>query len=193
MDQQLQGIKIYGMTEYTRQQIIFRCHPNYRNEGLWYDYAMFAWEQPTNPKYINSGAKAKPDWNKEVLYQGVTTESSLLTNDVILIPAKIHCFVEDQHGQLFAIIHSCLENSSKMSVLTYRWQLEFVKDKPVTASFKPHDCRIDTTELTPVYWSVSVDTLQKHCLMIPYKSDAKSRFMMQVVAQDKWWESFTTV
>src|SRR5688572_3071973 len=152
-----------------------------QNEGPWYDYAMFAWEQPANSKNTKSGGKAKPDWNREVLHQGVTTESSLLTNNVILIPAKIQCFVEDQHGKMFAIIHSCLENSSKMSVLTYRWQLEYLKDKPVTASFKPHDCRIDATQLTPVYRSVSVDTLQKHCLMIPYKMGGKSQFIMQIV------------
>ena len=167
LEQQLQGIKVHGMTEYTRQWIIFRCHPNYRNEGAWYDYAMFAWEQPTNSKNTKTNAKAQIDWNKEVLHQGVTTENSLITNDVILIPAKIQCFVENQHGKMFAIIHSYLENSSKMSVLTYRWQLEYMKDKPVTASFRPHDCIIDTAKLTPTYWSLSLDTLQKDCLMIP--------------------------
>ena len=44
LEEQLQGIKVQGLTEYTRQGITFRCHPNYRNEGLWYDYAMFAWK-----------------------------------------------------------------------------------------------------------------------------------------------------
>src|SRR5687768_11468770 len=102
MEQQLQGIKVHRMTEYTRQRIIFRCHANYRNEGPWYNYAMFAWEQPANSKNTKSGGKAKLDWNKEVLHQDVTTESSLLTTDVILIPVKIPCFVEDQHGKMFA-------------------------------------------------------------------------------------------
>ena len=80
-----------------------------------------------------------------------------------------------------------------MSVLTYRWQLEYLKDKPVTASYKPHECGIDASKLTPVYCAVSVDTLQKHCLMIPYDTNEKSRFLMQVVDQNKWWESFSTV
>src|SRR6478735_153862 len=111
----------------------------------------------------------------------------------MLIPAKIQCFIEDHNGNLFAIIHSCLENCSKMSVLTYRWQLEFTKDKPVAASFKPHECAIDTSKLTPIYRSVSVDTLQKHCLMIPYDATGQGRFLMQVVDQNKWWESFCSV
>jgi hypothetical protein len=193
LEQQLQGIKVQGLTEYTRQQITFRCHPNYRNEGPWYDYAMFAWEQPLNQNITMLGNKGQPDWNKEVLHQPVATENSLLTSDVMLIPAKIHCLIEDHNGKMFALIHSCLDNSRKMSVLTYRWQLEFLKDKPVSASYKPHDCGIDASTLTPVYRLVSVDTLQKHCLMIPYDTNKKSRFLMQVVDQDKWWESFTTV
>ena len=76
--------------------------------------------------------KGEPDWNKEVLQQPVTTENSLITHDIQLIPAKILCFVEDHNGKMFAIIHSCLENCSKMSVLTYRWQLEFSTDNPMS-------------------------------------------------------------
>src|SRR5687768_6009183 len=113
MDQQLQGIKVHGITEYTRQQITFICHPNYRNEGAWYDYA-FAWEQPLNSKITKASNKGHPDWNKEVLHQFVATETSQFTSDVLLIPAKIHCFIENHDGKMFAIIHSCLANSSKM-------------------------------------------------------------------------------
>jgi hypothetical protein len=191
--EQQTGIEVQGFTEYTRQGVTFRCHPNYRNEGPWYDYAMFAWEQPLSSKISKSSSKGKTDWNKEVLHQPVITENSIPTNDVLLIPAKILCFVEDHNKNMHAIIHSCLENSSKMSVLTYRWQLEYLQDQPVSASFKPHECDIDTTKLTPVYRSVSVDTLQKHCLMMPYLGRCKSRFLMHIVDQDKWWESFSSV
>ena len=192
-EQQLQGVKVQGFTEYTRQQVTFRCHPNYRNEGPWYDYAMFAWEQPLKSKSVKDSIKVTSDWNKEILHQPVTTENSHLTSDVLLIPAQILCFIEDHSGKLHAIIHSCLENVSKMSVLTYRWQLEFLKDKPVSASFKPLDCDIDASKLKPVHCSVSVNTLQKHCLMLPYEGMAKGCFLMQVVDQDIWWESFTSV
>ena len=95
LEQQLQGVKVQGMTEYTRQGITFRCHPNYRSEGPWYDYAMFAWEQPLDSKKAKSSSKGKMDWNKEVHHQPVATQNSDSTNDVILIPAKILCFVEN--------------------------------------------------------------------------------------------------
>jgi hypothetical protein len=49
-EQHLQGVKVQGLTEYTRQQVTFRCHPNYRNEGQGYDHAMLAWEQFLNSK-----------------------------------------------------------------------------------------------------------------------------------------------
>ena len=154
---------------------------------------MFAWEKPIKSKTAKILNKNHSDWNKEVLHQHVTTETSLLTSDVNLIPAKNLCFIEDHNGKMFAIIHSCLDNSSEMSVLTYRWQLEYEKDKPVTASYKPYECGIDASNITPVYRLVSVDTLQKHCLMIPYDTKRTSRFLMQVVDQDKWWESFSSV
>ena len=193
LEQKLQGIKVQGFTEYTRQGVIFRCHPNYRNEGPWSDYAMFAWEQPLNTKIAKSRGKGNIDWNKEVLHQPVANENSIPINEVSFIPAKILCFVEDHNKNMHAIIHSCLDNCSKMSVLTYRWQLEYLNDQPVSASFRPHNCDIDATMLTPVYCSVSVDTLQKHCLMMPYNGLGTSHFLMQIVDQDKWWESFTTV
>ena len=80
-----------------------------------------------------------------------------------------------------------------MSVLTYRWQLEYKNDAPVLARYKPHECLVDTSQLTPIYRAVSVDTLQKHCLMIPYCGMNKSRFLKQVIDQDKWCESFSSV
>ena len=60
-EQQLQGVKVQGFTEYTRQHVTFRCHPNYRNEGLWYDYAMFAWEQTLKSKNVKDSIKVTSD------------------------------------------------------------------------------------------------------------------------------------
>ena len=81
---------------------------------------MFAWEQSLSSNDAKSKKKGEPDWNKEVLQQPVATENSLHTSDVQLIPAKILCFVEDYYGNMFALKQSCLDNCSKMSVLTYR-------------------------------------------------------------------------
>lgn len=80
-----------------------------------------------------------------------------------------------------------------MSVLTYQWQLEYEEDKPMSTKLSPYECSVDASKLTPVYHGVSVDTLQKHCLMILYLGMDKSRILMQVIDQHKWWESFSTV
>ena len=137
--------------------------------------------------------KNESNWNKEVLDAPVTTAEKDKTSNVSLIPAKLICFVCDQNGGMYAIIQSCLENCAKMSVLTYRWQLEYLNDEPVGSRFKHHSCSADASALTPVYQAVSVDTIQKHCLMIPYCGKNISCFLMQVVDQNNWWELFSNV
>ena len=109
------------------------------------------------------------------------TQDRETTSNVLLIPAKILCFVQDHNNNLFAIIHSCHEYCAKMSVLTYRWQLEYEGNKVIKQKHHPHECSVDASQLTPIYNAVSVDTLQKHCLMISYDSRSKSQFLMQVV------------
>ena len=84
---------------------------------------------------------------------------------------------------MMAIIHSCLDNKEKSSVLTYKWELEYeeIQRKTLQKRKKEPD---DTSNLTPVYHIVSVDTIQKHCLVMPMHSP--SRYVMQVVDQNKW-------
>ena len=85
------------------------------------------------------------------------------------------------------------EDKEKMSVLTYRWQLEYEGDNVIKQNIHPSECLIDATKLTPIFHAVSVDTLQKHCLMLPYDNKKKSCFLMQVIDQHKWANSFTSV
>lgn len=40
IEEQRQGIKLHGFMEHTRQGTTFRCHPDYKNEGAWYDYGL---------------------------------------------------------------------------------------------------------------------------------------------------------
>ena len=193
VEQQLKGIHLCCHTEYSRQGVTFRCHPNYKNEGAWYDYVLVAWDNPNNDNYSVSRRKASQDCNEDILDVPVTTQEKETTSNVLLIPAKILCFVQDDNDNYFAIIHSCHEHFVKMSVLTYRWQLEYEGDKAVKQKFHPHECDVDASELTPVYHAVSVDTIQKHCLMIPYDTKRESRFLMQVIDQHKWANSFASI
>ena len=49
IQQQCRGLVLQGSTEYNLKGHVFRAHPNYRQEGPWYDYAMITWgTSPTN-------------------------------------------------------------------------------------------------------------------------------------------------
>ena len=87
------------------------------------------------------------------------------------------------------IIHSCLDHREKESVLTYKWELEYEEEKKKSLKSTRNCTLDDTSKLSPVYHSVSVDTIQKHCLMIPMHTT--SRFLLQVVDQEKWADAFT--
>src|SRR5688572_20730554 len=63
-DQKLQVIKVLCFTEYTRQEITFRCHPNYKNKEPWYDYGLFAWGQKAAIKSSKAEHRGATDWNK---------------------------------------------------------------------------------------------------------------------------------
>ena len=57
--------------------------------------------------------------------------------------------------------------------------------EPEPAHYRDSD---DSSGLTPVLRIVSVNVLEKHCLMIPYHT--KSKYMMHVLDQDKWANKF---
>ena len=88
-----------------------------------------------------------------------------------------------------AIIQSCLNEKEKLSVITYKWELEYESDPQQNSQNNIKLIDYDTSNLAPVYHNVSVDTIQKHCLMIPLHS--KSKYMIQIVDQDKWADAFS--
>ncbi len=193
LDQQTKGLHLCCHTEYSRQDVTFRCHPNYKNEGAWYDYVLVAWDNPNNKKYSTSRRKTSLDCNEEFLDVPVITQEKETSSNVLLIPAKLLCFVQDDNDNYFAVVHLCHEHFVKMSVLTYRWQLEYEETKVATQMFHPHECNVDASELTPIYHAVSVNSIQQHCLMLPYDTKGKSQFMMQVIDQHKWASSFAVI
>jgi hypothetical protein len=183
---QMEGIKLTGLTEYCRQGTIFRCHPNYRNEGPWFDYVLIAWQS----NIVNNKGNHKVDSDDDNMNSRI--QQAIKSEPLALIPAKLICFVQDPEGEMFAIIHSCYEQKRKMSVLTYQWQLEYEEDNnQYQRHLSPYDLLDDTENLTSVYRNVSIDTLQQQCLMIPYHQN--SRFLMEVIDQHKWATSFSLV
>ena len=41
-------------TQYCRNKVLFRCHPDFRGGGPWYDWMMMQYEDPNNPRNVLS-------------------------------------------------------------------------------------------------------------------------------------------
>ena len=126
---------------------------------------------------------------------------------MLLVPAKIMCFVQCENNPLQAVVHSCHSQSRKVSVLTNHWRLEFqndeihktdvqdlennsVNDSDIGEEIEPPQYHLsdDASEKLPLLRFVSVDVIERHCLMLPYHE--KSHYLMQVIDFQKWPSRF---
>ena len=96
-------------TEYSRDGIQFRAHPNYQNEGPWFDWAFI--------KYKKTDYK---DMNKH--------ERKLKGKVYSKVPAKIYAFTEIE-DEKYVVVHPCLFNGHQESVLTHKWMLHYSKKR----------------------------------------------------------------
>jgi len=60
--------------------------------------------------------------------------------------------------------------------------MEYANIKETRHSNAQYDELENSSELTPVYHKVSVDSIHKHCLIIPYKES--SQFVMGILDQE---------
>ena len=79
----------------------------------------------------------------------------------------------------------------KLSVLSYRWQREFENVKAIRSTNAQYVGMDNSMELTPVYHKVDIDTIQKHCLIVPSKEN--SQFVMEIIDQDLWANCFSMI
>ena len=49
----------------------------------------------------------------------------------------------------------------------------------------------EISELIPVYYKISADQIQKHCLILPYEEN--SHFVMEIIDQELWGSAFSEV
>ncbi len=55
--------QVYGYTEYRRDGILFRCHPNYKSQGPWYDWAVMQFEdEASNSSETNTLGNSSGYW-----------------------------------------------------------------------------------------------------------------------------------
>jgi len=92
--------------EYTRNEMRFRCHPNYKSNGGWYDWVMVRFDIGSQKNY--RGNKQLGMWKKQYF------------------PSKVMCFlVLPQDDTIYAIVHSTIpSNHENDSILFERWELE---------------------------------------------------------------------
>jgi len=97
-------VEVY--TEYKREDIIFRAHPNYNSFGEWYDWVMLDFDEPEDDS--DYPINAEDGYYDKNFY-----------------PAKILCFLQASDGSLHAVVNCCMTNDHKQdSILIERWKKE---------------------------------------------------------------------
>lgn len=166
--------KIEGFTEYVRNGVRFRAHPNYQSIGGWYDYVMVAFsagEDETNRERLKD-----PPNNAFDPYAP--------TFGPRFYPAKILAFLRvpnivdpSQPPDILAVVHSC-DNRSPVDIaadtrLIQQWSLEY--NNPVNVDPTKALLSVDGKKRTdekirsyrePTLRDVPVDAFDKRVLVI---------------------------
>jgi hypothetical protein len=98
---------VYGLTEYTFNEMTFRAHPCYKNDTPWFDWVMIAWNIPI---IINQSKRKDEDSPDYVELPNTGPNADKTCNTAMLIPAKLICIIKDELDETFAIVHSCLQH-----------------------------------------------------------------------------------
>ena len=150
-------------TEYVRDGVIFRAHPNYRSKGPWHDWVTCQYEKCPGFSFQNK-TKAK------LSRIGFGMEDEDYEN-FYYVPGQILGFFISEHedflGQTMAIINFLDEKSlNKKSVLVTEWK-NGTRNKP---------------DIIPV------DSFVRHSLIIP--KDDKKEYFLEILPSDLWADQF---
>ena len=116
-DQYDEAAPKFGYTRLAVGELRYRAHPNYQNQGPWYDWSHIEYNRclKENPFKVEEGAGTP-------------------LHPPAFVLVKILCFLGDGTGnddQTFALVHCCewRHNNSDDSVLTEIWNLEYKPEK----------------------------------------------------------------
>jgi len=110
LDQKI-GVNLYGLTEYSCKGMTFRANPCYKNEMPWYDWVLIAWDVPESRHKLLFNQDTYPDY---VEVPDMTSNNGKSFSIAMLIPAKLICIIQEDSGEVFAIVHSCLQYCKKL-------------------------------------------------------------------------------
>jgi hypothetical protein len=172
-------------TEYKRDKTTLRAHPNYRGNGLWYDWAMVEYA----PLDLDLNRATSVTQEIESAYPPGS------------YPAKILAFSRSKEGTIMAIIHTCesKEHSSDDSCLTEQWYMEYKQ-----CTINAYDPRSDTTKRKlvrkPVLRIVEADTLRDRVYVVEdspglresLSSKEETSLVVLVKDRKQYWPKYFT-
>ena len=159
-------IDLKYFSEYKKNNKIFRAHPNYKQEGKWYDWVMIRWEKDLSieqPAELSQQchltySETEEDRKREYLYS----------------PGQILCFTSPKEGVYHAIVKCCDYAFERGSVFSTTWKQEYVSTE--SGNIIPRICCVD------------VKSIVRHVLMIP--SNPFDGTYYQVWDKCHWGEEF---
>jgi len=140
------GVRANGM-------MLLRAHPNYCNEGPWFDWAMINFGEPTQDEMNDQEML-----NATPFYKQGT------------VPCKILGFVRDGHsGEVLALVQPCeYQNADDLkasSVLLESWRMQYMG--PTLGTNRPRRAHPKTPDRhQPFIQEVHLETIHDRCLVV---------------------------
>ena len=159
-----------------QKPITLRCHPNFQNEGPWYDWAIVKFEtdrffhHQNNKRQFKTKQKNRhPDLEKE--FDPIQNEPQ---HPDCCVPCKILAFAENTDGAIMALVHGCRfrtthQQTMNDTVLLEFWQLEYhnLRDElPPDLSKQNKRRQRQQDYFAPFLSWIDVRSILRRCLVI---------------------------
>jgi hypothetical protein len=153
------------MSEFNKQGIRYRAHPDYQSQGAWYDWVELSWAK-------DDGDNGKLD-DDGIIFddEGVKVGRYMAPGQVLMFIVWKHPQTKENHYE--ALVWAATGASEDHSVLTRKFKMEQNKD------------------CTPLLRIVDAGCLGKHIFCFREDKGTKSTgFALQVLPQTEWADEF---
>lgn len=158
------------------RRLNFRCHPNFRGEGPWFDWAVIQFKDT---------AKKRKRGHADVDDDGATPQ-----HNSDCVPCKILGFFEDgKTGEIKALVHGCkfrntTEQRANDTCLIEFWQLQYEYrelEQTVAGRDLPRQ-----GHWAPYLWVVSLDAIVARCFCIEENPGIHERLENEEEVSKQW-------
>ena len=154
--------KVELFTEYKRNGVLFRAHPNFRKSGPWYDWVMIRYERNTGLNGYNEYI------HKNQVYYMDNVDNP---EKYEYAPGMILAFASIEE-EYYAIVKTCQSKCSKDTLITTLWRMDFV----------------DRNNTIPFVLPVNVESIVRHCVMIP--TNEQEDLFQEIWFIERWGDMF---